>query len=148
LGSRIVASQVTPVTAAIFPPVEVARIALTVSPPRVDAEIGAPKSYQIIDFSDIGFSDLTILSSYSLMRAAATWVQQGDHKIVGAALAAARQRANLTQQELARRLGKPQSFISAYEGGMRRVDVVELLVISRALGVDPLDLFVKLARLL
>ena len=74
------------------------------------------------------------------------WVEIEQYKIVGACLAAARRRANVTQQELAARLGKPQSFVSEYERGQRRVDVVELLVISRALGVDPLELFAEFAR--
>jgi transcriptional regulator with XRE-family HTH domain len=51
---------------------------------------------------------------------------------------------NVTQQELAARLDKPQSFVSEYERGQRRADVVELLVISRALGVDSLELFVEI----
>lgn len=74
------------------------------------------------------------------------WVEAEHYKIVGACLAAARRRANVTQDELAARLGKPQSFISEYERSQRRVDVVELVVISRALGVDPLDLFAEIAR--
>jgi transcriptional regulator with XRE-family HTH domain len=74
------------------------------------------------------------------------WVQAEHHKIVGACLAAARRRANVTQQQLAARLDKPQSFVSEYERGQRRVDVVELLVISRALSVDPLALFTEIAR--
>jgi transcriptional regulator with XRE-family HTH domain len=74
------------------------------------------------------------------------WVETEQYKIVGACLAAARRRANVTQQELGVRLGKPQSLVSEYERGQRRVDVVELLVISRALGVDPLDLFAEIAR--
>jgi transcriptional regulator with XRE-family HTH domain len=74
------------------------------------------------------------------------WVQVEHYKIVGACLAAARRRASVTQDELAARLGKPQSFVSEYERGQRRVDVVELLVISRALGVDPLDLFTEIAK--
>jgi hypothetical protein len=37
------------------------------------------------------------------------WVQPKDYKHVGAALAAARERAGLTQQQLARLLRKPQS---------------------------------------
>jgi DNA-binding transcriptional regulator YiaG len=57
------------------------------------------------------------------MRAAAKWVQPEHHQIVGATLMAARRHANLTQVELAARLGKPQSFVSAYEVGKRRVDV-------------------------
>jgi transcriptional regulator with XRE-family HTH domain len=75
----------------------------------------------------------------------AVWVEPEHYKVVGACLAAARRRVNVTQQELATRLGKPQSFVSEYERGQRRVDVVELLVISRALGVDPLDLFAEIA---
>jgi transcriptional regulator with XRE-family HTH domain len=77
----------------------------------------------------------------------ALWVEAEYYKVVGMCLAAARRGANITQQELAARLAKPQSFVSEYERGQRRVDVVELLVISRALGVDPFDLFGEIARL-
>jgi transcriptional regulator with XRE-family HTH domain len=80
------------------------------------------------------------------MRAAAKWVQPQHYQVVGAALAAARQRANLTQVELARRLGKPQSVVSGYENGRRRVDVVEFLTIVRALGDDPVEIFAEIAR--
>jgi transcriptional regulator with XRE-family HTH domain len=38
----------------------------------------------------------------------------------------ARMKARLTQADAARRLGKPQSFLSKCESGERRVDVVEL----------------------
>jgi transcriptional regulator with XRE-family HTH domain len=79
------------------------------------------------------------------MRAATKWVQPEHHLIVGAALEAARQRANITQVELARRLGKPQSFVSAYELGKRRVDVIEFLLIARALGADPVEIFAEIA---
>ena len=78
--------------------------------------------------------------------AAVVWVQPEQYKIVGACLAAARRRANVTQDELAARLSKPQSFVSEFERGQRRVDVVELLVISRALGVDPVELFIEIAK--
>jgi hypothetical protein len=76
----------------------------------------------------------------------ALWVEAEHYKVGGACLAAARRRANVTQDELAARLGKPQSFVSEYERGQRRVDVVELLVISRALGVDPVDLFREILK--
>jgi transcriptional regulator with XRE-family HTH domain len=52
----------------------------------------------------------------------------------------ARKAAGLTQHVLARRLNKPQSFVAKYEGGERRLDVVEFIVIARALGADPLRL--------
>ncbi|WP_217705714.1 helix-turn-helix domain-containing protein [Peristeroidobacter soli] len=51
-------------------------------------------------------------------------------------LLAAREKAGLTQQQLADRLGKPQSFISKYEGGERRIDVIEFIAIADALNLD------------
>jgi ribosome-binding protein aMBF1 (putative translation factor) len=52
-------------------------------------------------------------------------------------LIAAREKAALTQQQLADRLKRPQSFVAKYEGGERRIDVIEFLDISRALEFDP-----------
>ena len=49
---------------------------------------------------------------------AAVWVQPKDYKIVGAALAAARDRAGLTQKQLARKLRKPQSLPAALRDGL------------------------------
>ena len=37
-----------------------------------------------------------------------------------------RQEAGLRQEDVAARLGKPQSFVSKYESGERRLDVLEL----------------------
>ena len=48
-------------------------------------------------------------------------------------LVAARKRAGLTQAELAERLGRKQSFVAKYEGGERRLDLVEFLEIMRVL---------------
>ena len=53
-------------------------------------------------------------------------------------LIAARKRAGLTQQDVADRLGRPQSFVAKYEGGERRLDMVEFLQIAAALGADPI----------
>jgi transcriptional regulator with XRE-family HTH domain len=52
----------------------------------------------------------------------------------------ARKTAHLTQQELAKKLKKPQSFVAKYEGGERRIDVVEFLRITGAIGADPLKI--------
>ena len=52
----------------------------------------------------------------------------------------AREQASLSQTEAARRLGRPQSFISKCESGERRVDVVELRAFARLYGV-PLTFF-------
>ena len=61
-------------------------------------------------------------------------------------LVAARDRAGLTQQKLASRLGKPQSFVAKYEGGERRLDVVEFVVIARAIGTDPVRMVRALTK--
>lgn len=53
-----------------------------------------------------------------------------------ARLREARQQAGLTQAEAARRLGKPQSFLSKCESGERRVDFVELTAFAKLYGVD------------
>jgi transcriptional regulator with XRE-family HTH domain len=64
-------------------------------------------------------------------------LRSSDHKRLIALLIAARERAGLTQQQLADRLGKPQSFVAKYEGGERRIDVIEFVAISQALQFDP-----------
>jgi transcriptional regulator with XRE-family HTH domain len=58
-----------------------------------------------------------------------------------ALLVAVRHDAGVQQQKLAAKLGKPQSFIAKYEGGERRIDLIEFIAIARALGADPVKLF-------
>jgi transcriptional regulator with XRE-family HTH domain len=45
-----------------------------------------------------------------------------------------RREAGLTQVEVARRLDVAQSFVSKYESGERRLDVIELRHVAQALG--------------
>lgn len=52
----------------------------------------------------------------------------------------ARKKAGLTQQRLAEKLGRPQSFVAKYEGGERRLDVVEFVTVAHAIGADPIAL--------
>lgn len=66
------------------------------------------------------------------------------HDYFRALILDARKRADLTQSELAERLGKPQSFVSKYESGERRLDVLEFLDVTRALGIDPCRLLRKI----
>jgi transcriptional regulator with XRE-family HTH domain len=49
----------------------------------------------------------------------------------------ARKSVGLTQVELAERLGRPQSFVSKYERGERKLDVVEFYEGCRSLEIDP-----------
>ncbi len=48
----------------------------------------------------------------------------------------ARLKADLTQEQVATLLGRPQSFVSKYESGERRLDVVEFLEVCAAIGAD------------
>jgi transcriptional regulator with XRE-family HTH domain len=73
------------------------------------------------------------------------WIRPQDHRVVGECLAAVRSRAGITQRELAARLGKPQSFVSAYENGQRRIDVLEFLRIVGALNLNPRGVFSEIA---
>jgi transcriptional regulator with XRE-family HTH domain len=53
-------------------------------------------------------------------------------------LVAARNTAGLTQQAVADRLGKPQSYVAKVEGLQRRLDVVELLQLVAVFEWDPM----------
>lgn len=53
----------------------------------------------------------------------------------------ARRERGLTQQDVADRLRKPQSYIAKIEGGERRLDVVEFIALARAFDSDPYALF-------
>jgi transcriptional regulator with XRE-family HTH domain len=48
----------------------------------------------------------------------------------------ARQAAGLTQEEVAKRIRQTQSFVSKYERGERRLDIVETKTICDAIGVS------------
>ncbi|MFC4172291.1 helix-turn-helix domain-containing protein [Microvirga sp. GCM10011540] len=68
-----------------------------------------------------------------------------QHQRLCELLIEARKKASLTQVEVAERLGKPQSFVAKYEGGERRLDVVEFVAVARALGADPASLLLAFA---
>ncbi|HBS27941.1 MAG TPA: XRE family transcriptional regulator [Phycisphaerales bacterium] len=50
--------------------------------------------------------------------------------------------ARLRQADLAKKLGEPQSFVSRYESGEHRLDVLELRQLCTVLGVSLAD-FIK-----
>jgi transcriptional regulator with XRE-family HTH domain len=56
----------------------------------------------------------------------------------------AREGAGLTQAGLAERLNRPQSYISKFERGERRLDVVEFLEVAEALKINPFDFLKRL----
>ena len=64
-----------------------------------------------------------------------------EYEIFRQCMVAARKDAQLTQDSLAKSLNKPQSFVAKYENGERRLDVIEFLLVSRVIGIDPCDIF-------
>lgn len=60
-----------------------------------------------------------------------------EYRVLISALKLARQVASMTQQDVADKLGRPQSFVAKVEGCERRLDVVEFLHMCRAIGADP-----------
>ena len=59
-----------------------------------------------------------------------------------------RKKRQLTQQQLADLLDRPQSFIAKIENGERRLDVVEFLIVARALGAKADPIIRKVERAL
>lgn len=68
-------------------------------------------------------------------------LKSAEYERLVALFVALRHGAGVRQQALAKKLGRPQSFIAKYEGGERRIDVIEFITIARALGADPVKLF-------
>lgn len=58
----------------------------------------------------------------------------------------ARKKAGLSQWEVAVKLNRPQSFVSKYERGERRIDIVEFLEVAKAIGVNPLQIIKALKQ--
>lgn len=62
-----------------------------------------------------------------------------NYQIFRNELVAAREDAGFTQVNIAEKLGKPQSFISKYERGERRLDFAEFVEIANILEIDIAD---------
>lgn len=75
-------------------------------------------------------------------------VHTAAYQVLLERLVAARHAARLSQQELAKKLNRPQSFVAKYEGGERRIDLVELLEIAAILGADTQKIIRAVARAL
>lgn len=56
----------------------------------------------------------------------------------------ARKAKGHNQTELAAALKRTQTFVSNYERGERRVGMVDFVLISRVLGVEPVELLKRL----
>jgi transcriptional regulator with XRE-family HTH domain len=71
-----------------------------------------------------------------------------EHKILLKLLKKIRIEAGLRQVDLAKKLKAPQSMISKYEVGERRIDILELREICAVLGVSLVEVVEQLENLL
>ena len=73
-------------------------------------------------------------------------IYREEHQVLAALLRELRDKANMTQADLAPRLGRAQNRISDFERGGRRIDVVEFIDYCTALGVNPSRVFGEFRR--
>ncbi|MCA9994452.1 MAG: helix-turn-helix transcriptional regulator [Anaerolineales bacterium] len=71
-----------------------------------------------------------------------------EYKLLCNWLVNKRQSAKLTQTELAELLNRPQSYVSKYENGERRLDVLEFIEIAKVLNANPSEIIMVIYRTL
>lgn len=72
------------------------------------------------------------------------WVGSPGYRALIDALSSLRSELGISQRELARRIGKPPSFVNKIELFERRLDLLEFVVIAEAMGLDPAALLRRL----
>lgn len=63
-------------------------------------------------------------------------IYTGNYTLFLQHLCQARRNAGMTQEEVGIRLGKTQSFVSKYERGERRLDIIEVNEICEVIGIS------------
>lgn len=76
------------------------------------------------------------------------WVVSPEYRSAIDAIRNARTERGISQRELARRIGKHPSWLNKIEQLERRLDVLEFIAISRAMGVAEGDLLKMLTAVL
>tara|TARA_R110000787_G_scaffold13410_4_gene42124 strand:- start:8441 stop:8701 length:261 start_codon:yes stop_codon:yes gene_type:complete len=76
------------------------------------------------------------------------WVVSPDYRAIIDALKDARTKAEISQRELARRLGKPPSFVNKIEQLERRMDVLEFIAIAEAMNMQAVELLKEMRNAL
>ncbi|MEU6643399.1 helix-turn-helix transcriptional regulator [Saccharomonospora sp. NPDC046836] len=87
---------------------------------------GTPPQYPILGYSQALRSACPVEKS----------IYSAEYQRLCQLLREARHEAGLTQVQVAERLGVPQSFVSKYETGERRLDVIELRHVAQALALS------------
>jgi len=71
------------------------------------------------------------------VRRSLTNVARAEWLLLVRALVAVREESGLSQSELARRLGRRQSYVWKIENGQQRIDLLELVEICQKCRADP-----------
>ncbi|WP_138142191.1 helix-turn-helix domain-containing protein [Brevundimonas vancanneytii] len=75
------------------------------------------------------------------------WVSSPEYRAAVEVVVTARKAQGLTQREVESRLGKTHhGWLAKIEVGERQMNVIDLIAIARAIGVDERQLFDKLLR--
>jgi ribosome-binding protein aMBF1 (putative translation factor) len=111
---------------------------------RQDPGAAVKPSHQFIPKWDIRKGDSTLRRMVG--RRLPKSLYSGTYSRFLTLLREARISSGMTQEQVARRLGRPQSFVSKCESGERRVDVAELIAFCRAIRVDPGNFVRQLER--
>lgn len=80
------------------------------------------------------------------MRRSLTNVARAEWLLLVQALVAVREQSGLSQSELARRLGRRQSYVWKIENSQQRIDLLELVEICRACGASSEEVIGKVIR--
>jgi DNA-binding transcriptional regulator YiaG len=104
-----------------------------------DAERGS--IYPVLGYSEIGFSIKLATAQVNELKS----IHLSAYRAFQQRLIEVRSAAGVTQADLAKKLGKPQSFVSKIEAGDRRLDVAEYVLWMMALEAEPNTLINELA---
>ena len=66
-------------------------------------------------------------------------IQKRDNSGAGGVHQEEAEEAKLRQGQVAKRIGRYQSFVAAIESGQKRIGAVELVEIAEAIGFDPAE---------
>jgi transcriptional regulator with XRE-family HTH domain len=73
------------------------------------------------------------------------WVSSSDYRLAVEMIIEARKSKGLTQRQVEERLGKPHhGWLAKIEVSERQMNVIDMIAIARAIGVDERDLFDRL----
>jgi hypothetical protein len=128
-------SPALPIWVEVVPAVQ-PLLGLASPPSRLGASVIMLSMAASILFWDNPRSDLALPAPSGKSRRGNDQVHHTDsyRDLIGT-LIDARKRSGLTQQQLADKLGKPQSFVAKYEGFERRLDIAEYIAVGKLVGL-------------